>query len=91
MGFWNRPGSESCRVTAMIKWAASLFLNISLLAGFFLMVSIKEAHAYIDAGSAAFVVQMALASLIGGLLGLKVFWHNIIGKLSKILSMFSRD
>ena len=48
-------------------------MSISLLAGFFLMVSIKEAHAYIDAASAGFVVQMALASLIGGLLALKVY------------------
>ena len=55
------------------------------------MVSIKEAHAYIDAGSAGLMLQMLLATLIGGLFALKVFWHNITGKLSKIFAMFSQS
>jgi hypothetical protein len=51
------------------------------------MVSIRSAHAYIDAGTAGFMLQMLVATVIGGLFMLKVFWNNVTGKLSKIYAL----
>ena len=72
----------------MFKGAASLLLNICLAAGVFLMVTIKEVHAYIEAGPVSFLIQMLIATGLGALFMLKVFWHNVTGKLSKFLATF---
>ena len=71
----------------MIRGSASLALSITLMAVFFLLVTTKPAHAYIDAGSAGFMLQMLLAGGIGALVATKVFWHNITGKLLDFFAM----
>ena len=68
-----------------MKNTASLLLSISLLSGFFLMASIKPAHAYIELGSVGFLFQMLIASAFGVLFTLKIYWQNFVGTLSRIL------
>ena len=70
----------------MMKRATSLLLSVSLVSGFFLMVSIKSAHAYIELGSVGFFFQMLIASGFGALFTLKVYWRNITGTLSRLLA-----
>lgn len=70
----------------MMKRATSLLLSVSLVSGFFLMVSIKSAHAYIELGSVGFLFQMLIASGFGALFTLKVYWRNITGWLSRLLA-----
>ena len=69
-----------------MKKTGSLLLSISLLAGFFLMVSIKPAHAYIELGSVGFLFQMLIASAFGVLFTLKVYWRNFVGAISRLLA-----
>ena len=55
--------------------AALLFLTLA-----------REAQAYLDPGTGAFVLQLLLAGLLGGLYALKVFWKNIRGFFSRVFS-----
>ena len=71
----------------MVKSAASLGLSVLLAAGFALWVNTKPAHAYIDVGSATFFIQILIASALGGLFTLKVFWHRLLGRISRLMSM----
>lgn len=72
----------------MLKRMGSLGLSGFLLAGFFFTVSIEHAHAYIDMGTGSLLLQMMAATFFGGLFTLKVFWGNITGKISRLLSIF---
>jgi hypothetical protein len=42
------------------------------------------AHAYIDPGSGSFMLQMLVASLIGGSLTIKMYFKNIKEKLKNL-------
>ena len=43
----------------------------------FLFFLPREANAYIDPGTGSYILQIALAAVLGGLFALKVFWKNI--------------
>jgi len=51
------------------------------------MVSIKQAHAYIELGSLSFMIQILIGAAFGALFTLKVFWHRITGKLSRFFAL----
>lgn len=70
----------------LLKNLVSLGLSIVLAAGFALWVNTKQAYAYIDVGSGAFFVQILIASALGGLFALKVFWQKFLGRVSQIIS-----
>ena len=74
------------KVLNMMKRTGSLLLSVTLLSGFFFMVTIKNAHAYIDLASAGLMFQMAIASAFGALFGLKIYWRSMVGKLSRIIT-----
>ncbi len=42
------------------------------------------AHAYIDPGSGSFLLQMLLASLIGGMLTIKLYFNSFKAKLKSL-------
>jgi hypothetical protein len=44
------------------------------------------AHAYIDPGSGSFLVQMAIASLIGAGFTIKMYYRNLKEKISTFFS-----
>ncbi len=71
----------------IFKRPGSLFLLVFLASGFSLWVTSKQAHAYIDVGSATFFLQMLIASIFGGLFALKIFWRRAIGRVSRLLAM----
>ena len=70
----------------VIKQAGSFILSVVLLSGFFFMASTKNAHAYIDLGSAGLMVQMAIASAFGALFALKVYWRTFVVKFYQMIS-----
>jgi len=74
------------KVLNMMKRTGSLLLSVTLLSGFFFMVTIKNAHAYIDLASAGLMFQMAIASAFGALFGLKIYWRSVVGKLSRMIT-----
>ena len=43
----------------------------------------KPAHAYLDPGSGSYLIQMLIASLVGGGLFFKTFWVKIKDLLAK--------
>jgi len=46
-------------------------------------LSIKPAYAYLDPGSGSYLIQILIASLVGGGLFVKTFWARIKGLLGK--------
>ena len=74
----------------MHKRLGSLVLSTFLIAGFILAVGTSQAHAYIDAGSASFMIQVLVASAFGSLIALKMFWRRITGQLSRLFSRVKR-
>lgn len=74
------------KLLKIIKRTGSILLSVILLSGFFFMVSIKNAHAYIDLASAGLMFQMLIASAFGALLGLKIYWRSLVGRLSRIIT-----
>lgn len=56
-----------------------------VLAAVLLLVSARDACAYIDPGTGSFVIQLAIASLLGAAFAVKGFWKNIKAFFSKLL------
>ena len=49
----------------------------SLIIGVLLLVFSGEACAYIDWGTGSFLIQMAIAGLVGASFAVKIFWKQI--------------
>lgn len=43
----------------------------------FVLASVAPAHAYIDAGSGSYVLQMAMAGILALAFTLKLAWHRV--------------
>lgn len=56
-----------------------------VLAAVLLLVSTRDARAYIDPGTGSFVLQLVIASLLGAAFAVKGFWKNIKAFFSKLL------
>ena len=72
----------------MVKRTGSLLLSAFLAAGFFLWIETKQAHAYIDIGSATFFLQMLVASAFASLFVLKAYWRRVTARLSRVMAIF---
>ena len=70
----------------MLQRFGSLVLSVLLVTGFTFMVTTKQVHAYIDLGSASFLIQMLLASLFAALFAIKVYWQRLNGNFSRLLA-----
>jgi hypothetical protein len=66
----------SKRLASTVCWAL-LFAVATLL------LPNGKAHAYLDPASGSFILQVIVASLLGGLLSLKLFWKQIAGVFRK--------
>jgi hypothetical protein len=52
-------------------------VEATLLFGALFIAFSGTAHAYVDAGTGSYFLQMAIGGLVGGMFTLKVFWGNI--------------
>ena len=54
--------------------------TIQLFVGFIFLSGVlcRPAHAYLDPGSGSYFFQILIASLIGGLYAVKLYWRRII-------------
>ena len=66
--------------------AVSFVFSVVLLAAFFMTVTLKQAHAYIDLGSGSFIIQIVLASLFVSLFAIKVFWKRLAGQVLRFFT-----
>ena len=48
-----------------------------LVAGVLQILLVRDAQAYLDPGAASFFFQMVVASILGALLTLKVYWRKV--------------
>ena len=74
----------------MMKRTASILVSVFLISGFFFMVSMKPADAYIELSSVSFVLQMLVAGAFGVLFTLKLYWRNLMGNISRIIAVIRR-
>lgn len=74
----------------MMKRTASILVSVFLISGFFFMVSMKPAHAYIELSSVSFVLQMLVAGAFGVLFTLKLYWRNLTGNISRMIAVIRR-
>jgi len=44
---------------------------------FLLPLTSQEVHAYIDPGTGSLVIQILIASFVGGVFLLKIFWEKV--------------
>ena len=65
---------------------ASMVLSSVLFGGFFLALTVRPAHAYIDVGTAGFVLQALLAAAFGSLIAIKIFWRRLAGNITRFVS-----
>jgi hypothetical protein len=68
----------------MVSRVGSVFVLVLLATGFTSTVTLGRAHAYIDAGSGTFFLQILLASVFGSLFMLKVFWRRLVTRISRM-------
>ena len=55
-----------------------VLLTTSLLLWLFVHLLLpSRAYAYLDPGSGSYLLQIAIASLLGGILALRLFWNRI--------------
>jgi hypothetical protein len=66
-----------------LKRFVSKTSSYALLAVSAWLLLTREAHAYLDPGTGSYILQILIASLVGALFMLKVFWGRIIGFFSK--------
>jgi hypothetical protein len=60
---------------SQIRWGTAFFLYFSL-------ITVPNAHAYIDPASGSFLFQVTIGALLGAGLAIKMFWRRIWGFLS---------
>lgn len=65
---------------------AGKILGLVLTVSIIILILAPDANAYIDPATGSYILQILLAGLLGALFALKVFWRNIKGFLSRILS-----
>lgn len=57
-------------------------LNVVLLAGFVLLMTERPAHAYLDAGVGAMILQVLLGGIAGGIVIFRMYWRRFTGRFS---------
>jgi hypothetical protein len=51
----------------------------------------RDAHAYLDAGTGSYIIQLAIAGFVGGLFAIKLFWKKIGAFLKRVFSRTAQD
>ena len=68
----------------MYSKACSTAISILLLVAFLIVVTTREAHAYVDLGSGSFLLQMLLATVFGSFFVIKVFWRRLTAQVHRL-------
>jgi len=76
------PGFKTCRSKSGGKMRH--FKLVLFVFSIFNLFFIHEAHAYINAGSGSYFIQIIIAVILGGIFALKLLW----GKIKAIFKIF---
>ena len=60
-------------------------LLITLVIAFVLRSPLKDHQLYIDPGSGSFIFQLIIATLVGAIFVIKMYWKKIRSYINKIL------
>ena len=85
-GFFERINVRSRGDTLMLRQVGSLGFSVLLVVGFILIVTTRQAHAYVDLGSGSFLLQILLATLFASLFSIKMFWSRLTERISRFFS-----
>jgi hypothetical protein len=66
-------------------------LTISLLLMFFSFSFPMLAHAYLDPGTGSYILQLALAAIVGALFAVRLFWGRIKAFFTRLFSKQESD
>ena len=69
-----------------LRRAGSFILSAFLVTGFYLSVTLREAHAYIDVASNAYIIQILLGALFATLFMVKAFWQRVTSGISRFVA-----
>ena len=72
----------------MARRLGSFTVTLILVSSFVLVLTTKEAHAYIDIGSGSLMLQVLLATLFASIFSIKVFWRQLTHSASRLLMKF---
>ena len=53
-------------------------------------LSPEKAHAYLDAGTGSYVIQIVIASLAAALFSIKLWWRRIVATVSQMWQVISK-
>ncbi len=62
--------------TIWLEVIVKRLLNVVVLAGFCLLMSERPAHAYLDAGTGAMILQVLLGGIAGVTVIFKLYWRR---------------
>ena len=62
-----------------MNYSLKIYTYTMLVVLFVLGLSVRPAHAYLDAGTGSMLLQLLLGGLAGLAVLLKLFWHKILG------------
>jgi len=74
----------------MKKYELKLATSGVLLSVFLLPLPFENISAYIDPGTGSLVIQVLIASFVGGLFAIKIFWGKVKAFLSNLFSKFGK-
>jgi hypothetical protein len=67
-----------------VKRLVSVLSSAAVAATLIWLLAPQPAHAYLDPGSGSYLLQLALAALLGILLSLRLFWGRIKAFLRRV-------
>ena len=65
---------------------SKIALSISIMVGVLLLISARDAFAYVDPGTGSYILQLIMAGLLAAAFALKSYWKNIAAFLSSLMS-----
>ena len=75
----------------MLKRISSVLISAFLIFALMVVVTTKQAHAYIDIASGGLLIQVLVAAGISSLLTIKIFWQRLFSGASRLLSKKNRS
>jgi len=59
------------------------FTKLILIIVCILLLSYQHAYAYLDPGTGSYMLQVIMATLLGGIFAIKVYWRKILELLKR--------
>ena len=83
----NKSGTRLTTATIFVFVSLLLLVPQDVHASVSLLpLTSQDVHGYIDMGSASILIQLLIASFIGGVFMLRVFWRRVKSFLGKLFS-----